>query len=129
VKKACINLKIENVYTIYLNNLHFHAYHGLFEEEKIIGNEFIVNVEIVLLNEQIISDLKQSIDYSKVYEIIKDIMNTPTPLLETIVANISDAIYAYNNNIKEISIKIEKKHPPIQNLTGNVAVSFKKSFQ
>jgi hypothetical protein len=27
------------VYTIYLNNLHFHAYHGLFDEEKIIGNE------------------------------------------------------------------------------------------
>ena len=117
------------MYTIYLNNLHFHAYHGLFEEEKIIGNEFIVNVEIVLLNEQIISDLKQSIDYSKVYEIIKDLMNTPTPLLETIVANISDAIYTYNNNIKEISIKIEKKHPPIQNLIGNVAVSYKKAFQ
>jgi dihydroneopterin aldolase len=81
VKKACINLNIENVYTIYLNNLRFHAYHGLFDEEKIIGNEFVVNVEIVLLNEQIISDLNQSIDYSKVYEIIKDIMKTPTPLL------------------------------------------------
>jgi len=129
VKKACINLKIENVYTIYLNNLHFHAYHGLFEEEKIIGNEFIVNVEIVLLNEQIISDLKQSIDYSKVYEIIKDLMNTPTPLLETLVVNISNAIYTFDNNIKEISIKIEKKHPPIQNFIGNVAVSYKKAFQ
>ena len=117
------------MYTIYLNNLHFHAYHGLFNEEKIIGNEFVVNVEIVLLNEQIISDLNQSIDYSQVYEFIKDIMKTPTPLLETIVANISDAIYAYNKNIKEINIKIEKKHPPIQNFMGNVAVSYKKSFQ
>jgi len=129
VKKACIKLKIENVYTIYLNNLHFHAYHGLFDEEKIIGNEFIVNVEIVLLNEQIISDLNQSIDYSKVYEIIKDLMNTPTPLLETLVVNISNAIYTFDNNIKEISIKIEKKHPPIQNFIGNVAVSYKKAFQ
>jgi len=128
-KKACINLNIENVYTIYLNNLHFHGYHGLFDEEKIIGNEFVVNVEIVLLNEQIISDLNQSIDYSIVYEIIKDIMKTPTPLLETIVANISDAIYAFNKNIKEINIKIEKKHPPIQNFIGNVAVSYKKAFQ
>ena len=128
-KKAYINLKIENVYTIHLNKLHFHAYHGLFDEEKIIGNEFVVNVEIFLLNEQIISDLNQSIDYSKVYEIIKDIMKTPTPLLETIVANISDAIYAYNKNIKEINIKIEKKHPPIQNFMGNVAVSYKKAFQ
>jgi dihydroneopterin aldolase len=82
----------------------------LFDEEKIIGNEFVVNVEIVLLNEQIILDLNQSIDYSKVYEIIKDIMKTPTPLLETIVVNISDAIYAYNKNIKEINIKIEKKN-------------------
>jgi dihydroneopterin aldolase len=117
------------VYTIYLNNLHFHGYHGLFDEEKIIGNEFVVNVEIVLLNDQIISDLNQSIDYSKVYEIIKDIMKTPTPLLETIVANISDAIYAYNKNTKEINIKIEKKHPPIQNFIGNVAVSYKKAFQ
>jgi dihydroneopterin aldolase len=129
VKKACINLKIGNVYTIYLNNLHFHAHHGLFEEEKIIGNEFIVSVEIVLLNEQIISDLKQSIDYSDVYEIIKGLMNIPTPLLETIATNISDAIYGYNKNIKEISVKIEKKHPPIQHFMGNVAVSYKKAFQ
>ena len=116
------------MYTIYLNNLQFHGYHGLFDEEKIIGNEFVVNVEIVLLNEQIILDLNQSIDYSKVYEIIKDIMKTPTPLLETIVVNISDAIYAYNKNIKEINIKIEKKNPPIQNFMGNVAVSYKKAF-
>ena len=117
------------MYTIYLNNLHFHGYHGLFEEEKIIGNEFLVNVEIGLSNEQKIDELNQTIDYSKVYEIIKDIMKTPTPLLETIVANISDAIYAYNKNIKEINIKIEKKHPPIQNFMGNVAVSYKKAFQ
>ncbi len=117
------------MYTIYLNNLHFHAYHGLFEEEKIIGNEFIVNVEIGLSNEQIIDELNQTIDYSMVYKIIQDNMNIPTPLLETLVANISNGIYVYDNRIKEISIKIEKKHPPIQNFTGNVAVSFKKSFQ
>jgi len=117
------------VYTIYLNNLHFHAYHGLFEEEKIIGNEFIVNVEIGLSNEQIIDELNQTIDYSMVYKIIQDNMNIPTPLLETLVSNISNAIYVYDNRIKEISIKIEKKHPPIQSFTGNVAVSLKKSFQ
>jgi len=56
-------------------------------------------------------------------------MNTPTPLLETLVVNISNAIYTIDNNIKEISIKIEKKHPPIQNFIGNVAVSYKKAFQ
>ena len=117
------------MYTIYLNNLHFHGYHGLFEEEKIIGNEFMVNVEIGLSNEQKIDEINQTIDYSMVYKIIQDNMNIPTPLLETLVANISNAIYVYDNRIKEISIKIEKKHPPIQNFTGNVAVSFKKSFQ
>ena len=117
------------MYTIHLNNLHFHAYHGLFDEEKIIGNEFIVNVEIGLSIEQIIDELNQTIDYSKVYKIIQDNMNIPTPLLETLVANISNSIYVYDNRINQISIKIEKKHPPIQNFTGNVAVSFKKSFQ
>ena len=117
------------MYTIYLNNLHFHGYHGLFEEEKIIGNEFMVNVEIGLSNEQKIDEINQTIDYSMVYKIIQDNMNIPTPLLETLVANISNAIYVYDNRIKEISIKIEKKHPPIQSFTGNVAVSFKKSFQ
>ena len=32
--------------TIQLNNLIFHAYHGLYEEEKIIGNDFEVNLEV-----------------------------------------------------------------------------------
>jgi dihydroneopterin aldolase len=32
--------------TIHLNNLLFHAYHGLYEEEQILGNNFEVNITI-----------------------------------------------------------------------------------
>jgi len=57
VKKACINLNIKNVYTIYLNNLHFHGYHGLFDEEKIKQ----LNEVMHLITELTIETLKYSI--------------------------------------------------------------------
>ena len=43
--------------TIHLHNLLFHAFHGIYEQEKIVGNDFEVNVkaelEIELLHQKI----------------------------------------------------------------------------
>ncbi|MBF1554796.1 MAG: dihydroneopterin aldolase, partial [Prevotella pleuritidis] len=31
---------------IYLRDLRFHAYHGVLPQERVIGNEYVVNVQI-----------------------------------------------------------------------------------
>lgn len=116
------------MFTINLHNLIFHAYHGIHEEEKIVGNEFEVNVSLSFIADEQITTLEQTINYATVYEIIKQRMQIATPLLETLVQDLTEAIRAFDNRIKSISVSVEKKNPPISNMEGSVSVHYKKDF-
>ena len=114
--------------SVYLHHLKFHAFHGLYEAEKISGNDFEVNVELGLPASGKIKHLEQTIDYVAVYSIIKERMQTATPLLETVAQDLAEIIHHADRRIKHISISIKKLSPPIKNCTGTVGVTFKKIF-
>ena len=78
---------------ISLEKLVFFGYHGVYAEEKNIGNTFEVDVAIDFPTPpKNIHQLDQTIDYVQVYGIVKKWMDQPTALLETIVGNIADDI-------------------------------------
>lgn len=114
--------------TIHLNHLKFFSFHGIYEEEKILGNEFEVNVSITFEDVGYITKLQQTINYALVHEIIKQRMTIPTALLETLAQDLALKIYEDDNRIKSITVTVEKKNPPISNIQGSVCVSFKKDF-
>lgn len=116
------------MFTINLHNLLFHSYHGVHEEEKILGNEFVVNVSLAFIPDQQIKKLEQTINYATVYEIIKSRMQVATPLLETLTEDLAQEIQAFDNRVKSISVSVEKKNPPISNMEGSVSVHYKKDF-
>jgi 7,8-dihydroneopterin aldolase/epimerase/oxygenase len=116
------------MFTINLHNLIFHSYHGIHEEERILGNEFEVNVSLSFITDEYITKLEQTINYAAIYEIIKQRMQTATPLLETLVQDLTEAIRAYDNRIKSVSVAVEKKNPPMPNMEGSVSVHYKKDF-
>lgn len=111
--------------SIHLHNLLFFAHHGIHEEEKILGNEFELNITIKHLPQQLpVKHMADTIDYVSVYELVKKRMATPTPLLETVVTDIAQKILAQFSLAEEVSISIRKKHPPIPQMEGSVGVSF-----
>ncbi len=114
------------MFTISLHNLVFHAFHGLYEEETVLGNEFIVNASVDFDSDEPVHNLRQTIDYVAVYDIIKQHMLQPTPLLETLAQQITQAILDFDNRIEQVSISIEKKNPPISHMQGSVSVACKK---
>ena len=114
--------------TIHLHHLKFHSYHGLHEEEKITGGEFEVNADITMKASDNVEDISHTLDYSRVYEVIKNYMNKPTPLLETIAQQLVDSIRQLDHRIIEVSLTIIKCHPPIVGFSGNVGVSLQKKF-
>ena len=63
---------------IILNEMNFFAYHGVYPDEKKNGQNFIVDLELYtdLSTAGKSDNLKHTIDYSNVYEIIKQIMET-----------------------------------------------------
>jgi dihydroneopterin aldolase len=111
--------------SICLQNLQFKAFHGLYAEEKVLGNVFEVNLTVKYQPEILpITNINQTINYQNLFEIVERRMNVATELLETLVTLISDDIATAFPFIKNIEISITKKNPPISKFNGSVAVSF-----
>ena len=115
--------------TVSLNDLHFFAFHGILEEEKIIGNEYVVNVSLEFHeNEEVITHINETINYESVYLLIRQRMSIPTSLLETIVMETGNQIHTEYPDLKSILISIKKMHPPIEGIQGAAEVSWQKKF-
>lgn len=116
--------------TIHLHKLLFTGFHGLYEEEKILGTEYEVNIDIELVDLKYkIIQLHQTINYVVVYEIVKARMAKPSALLETVAQDLADLIHnASSGNLYAITVNIKKLHPPISNFEGEVGVSYYKEF-
>ena len=113
---------------ISLNKLLFVGYHGLYPEEKKLGNNYSVEIDIDFNPKQaIIDQLDQTIDYVHVYAIVKKWMEIPTPLLETLVGKIADDILSSQALANKVFVKITKLHLPISSFEGNVSVKIEKS--
>ena len=113
---------------ISLDKLVFSGYHGLYAEEKKLGNTYIVDVLIdFTAKKSIIDNLEQTIDYVQVYALIKKWMSIPTPLLETLVGNMADDILKEQLLAEKVMVKITKQHLPIAEFEGTASVSIEKS--
>lgn len=115
--------------TVRLSDLLFNAFHGIHEEEKILGNEYLVNVSVAFQEkEEVIEHIHDTVNYAGIYNIIKKRMSIPTPLLETIVMQAGNEIHALYPDLRSISISIKKMHPPIEGMQGAAEVSWHKEF-
>lgn len=109
---------------IALHNLWFHANHGLYEEEKVLGGDFTIDSEIYYNPKSTPHHISDTIDYSVIYNLIKAHMQKPEPLLETLAMNITKDLLEKFSIAEEVSVRIKKMNPPITGFTGNVSVAY-----
>ncbi len=114
--------------TIHLNNLQFHSFHGVYEEERILGNNYEVNVSLDIAGDAPVNDLDQTVNYESVYAIIAERMKVPTALLETVAQDLAQLIQSACPGIRSVNVHIEKKFPPLTAFRGSVGVTYKKEF-
>ncbi len=101
---------------IIIEEMEFYAFHGHYQEEQIVGNRFLVDLEMEAdLSEPADSDnLNDAVNYQQAYQIIKNEMRrTKSNLLENIGKRILDALYEEMEGIKKASIRIRKLNPPM----------------
>ena len=113
---------------IQIENMEFYSFHGHFKEERIVGNRFLVDLTIETdMQMPMESDnLKDAINYQRVYEIVKLQMEMKSHLLEHIAGRILDAIYAEMGGIKKATVKVSKMNPPMGGKIGSVSVVMSK---
>lgn len=114
---------------VQLHNLLFKAYHGIHEEEKILGNEYSVDAAVEFHErDEVIEHIDETIDYTTIYNIIKKGMSVSTPLLETIAMKAGNDIHQQFPDLKSITISIKKMNPPIEGMQGFAEVCWHKEF-
>lgn len=101
--------------SIELNDLEFYAYHGVYEEEKEKGNTFIVNLKVTGEFDRAVreDDIAGTIDYEKLFDLVRREMEIPSNLLEHVVGRIRTSIKKVFPEIQSIAISLEKLNPPI----------------
>jgi len=104
--------------------MEFYSFHGHFKEERIVGNKFLVDltVETDMKNPSVSDNLKDAVNYQRLYEIVKMQMEMKSHLLEHIAGRILDAIYAEMEGITKATIKVSKMNPPMGGKIGSVSV-------
>lgn len=113
------------MYTIHLQDLRFTGYHGLYEAEKVLGNEFELQVAIRVTTEpDAVAEATLSLDYVRAYSIIRQCMEQPTPLLEQVAMQIVRQLMLNFPAADSVHIRLFKLHPPIPAFVGKVGVEF-----
>lgn len=110
---------------ILLNKLSFYGYHGLYKEEKKLGQRFIIDVTLYtpLQTAGMTDDMNDSIDYGKVYNIIKAIVEGEAKnLIEAVAEEIARKLLKTFSTLQACSIKVTKPNPPIDGHYESVAV-------
>lgn len=115
---------------IVLENIKIYAYHGVLPEETILGTYFLLNVEIHsdLEKASISDDLKDTINYAEINDIIHEEMKIPSQLLEHIAGRVIKKIHQKFPKITFIKLKITKTNPPMVGEMTGVSIELERKF-
>jgi len=100
---------------IKVENIRVFAYHGCLTEEKKIGSDYSVDLEVMAnLQPPAKSDrLSETVDYVLLNRIIKEEMLRPTHLLETVAKRILVRIFDEAAIVEKATVWVSKLNPPI----------------
>ena len=116
-------------YQVGLEDVRFFAYHGLFPEERILGNWFVLRVQVgKQLDSFTFERMDQTFDYGTIYSICKEVMDEPVDLLETVAARIAIRLKQVFEGISSYEIHVWKEQPPLGLVSGKSRVSIIERF-
>lgn len=100
--------------TVAIKGAEFFAYHGYYEEERMMGNTFVIDAEVELKSFDSEDDnIKDTVNYEKLFEICAEEMDNTQKLLETVVFNIINRFKDSFSNVTGGKVKMEKIGPQL----------------
>ena len=113
---------------IKISNIQLFAYHGVAVEEQTLGQKFEIDIELIVNNIKsgLTDDLSKTIDYSRVFEIVKsEFCKKKYKLLETIAELISIELLKLKF-VETVILKIRKPNAPINGQFDFVEVTIER---
>lgn len=114
--------------TIELEDMQFRAYHGCYDLEKKVGNNFRVDLSIdaQVGDSPVRDDISQTLNYLEVYDTVSEQMAITSNIIENVALRIIDSLYAKFSQITKITIKVSKLAPPLGGKVQKVSVLMTK---
>ncbi len=115
---------------ISLNEMVFYGFHGVFAEERSLGQRFIVSLNLTTnhAHDKEIHKLEDTVDYTKVYAVLKDIMESDQfHLLESVANAILDKVLEEFPLVSQAEVFIQKPSVAIQGSLKSVEITMQRS--
>lgn len=109
--------------------MEFFAFHGCFKEEKIVGNNFLVNlcIETDISKATQSDNIRDTLNYQTAYEIVKKQMAISSDLLEHVCQRILDALYVhFGTHIIKAKVTVKKMNPPMGGKMRSVSITLEE---
>jgi dihydroneopterin aldolase len=100
---------------IFLDGMVFQARHGVHEREKVTAQRFEVDVELLLDLQPagLEDDLARTLDYGRVYETVRTIVESTTfNLIEALAEAIAHELLSDFPGLEEVTVRVRK--PEVQ---------------
>lgn len=111
-----------------LEGLEFHAFHGLYPHERESGNWFEVDIAVDtdFSAAAAADDLAGTVNYEILFRIVKEEMDKPSKLLETVIEKIVNDVLDQLPAAQSVTLTIAKLNPPIGGKVRKASVSLTK---
>lgn len=112
---------------IELKKLLIHAYHGVMEQERNVGNNYRIDLKLFLdLSKAMESDkLEDTLNYADIFSLIKEEMAIPSHLIEHVAGRIVRKIKQKYPGISKMTLRLAKINPPVGGELQEAAVIIK----
>lgn len=115
--------------SIELKDLVIHARHGLYPGESTTGNVYHIDLSVAYDERGITFDsILNTIDYVKLYDIVRQRMQDSSALLEKLCSDIIQQIKDNYPQVAEVVLSVYKIQAPIENFEGKVGVTLQRKF-
>ena len=113
------------LYTIELEGMDFHAFHGCYELEQQTGSHFEVSLRITTELGEVAEtdDVRKAVNYLTVYEVVREQMQRTQCTIERVAQNIIDALRSRFPQISQTECRVSKIAPPLGGKVARVSVT------
>lgn len=107
-------MNLENSY-VHLRGLRFHAFHGVMAQERMVGNDYEIDLRLRVSVERAMwsDDVVDTVNYAEVYQLVKRVMGEPRNLVECVAARIARAILDKWSQVDGVDVRLTKRNPPM----------------
>ncbi|RJE47787.1 MULTISPECIES: dihydroneopterin aldolase [unclassified Dehalobacter] len=108
---------------IRLRGIELYAYHGVMEEERILGQRFVIDVDIFLKKPVNMQDsLAETVNYAEVYQVVRHcVVDQRYQLIETLAEKIALEI-TNGFSCSGVRVEVHKPNAPVPGILKDISV-------